>query len=501
MISKNQIAAHFDRYAPERERWKRCNRYYYQELERLCREHIPPGKAVLELGCGTGDLLASVQPALGVGLDLSMGMVQVARRKYPNLHFLQGDAEAIPLGERFDFVILSDLIGHLHDIQTALERIRQVCKPETRIVITYYNFVWQPILMLGERIGVKMPQQQQNWLGMTDIENLLHLCDYGIVEEGVRLLLPKRVPLLAEWLNTRLVDHPLARWAALIQYFVARPLPETPSCLNLTCSVIIPCRNEAGNIAAAVERTPQMGAHIELIFVDGDSSDGTVEKIERQITRWREIKDIRLIHQVPRRPTGATATDTPANLMLRLGKGDAVRKGLAAAMGDVLMILDADLTVPPEDLPKFFKAIAQGKGRFINGTRLVYPLEDEAMKFLNMVGNKIFSWIFTWLLDQRIKDTLCGTKVLLKSDYEQIAAGRSYFGDFDPFGDFDLLFGATRLGLPIVEVPVRYRRRTYGDTKVRVIKHGILLARMSWLGFKRLKLGIAYDSSRREEGE
>ena len=492
-MNKAQIAAHFDRYAPERDNWKRRNRYYYQELERLCREYIPPGKAVLELGCGTGDLLASVQPAFGVGLDLSLGMIQVARRKYRSLHFLQGDTEAIPLSGMFDFVILSDLIGHLHDIQMTLERIRRVCKPETRIVITYYNFVWQPILTLGERIGMKMPQQRQNWLGMADIENLLYLCDYEVVEEGVRLLLPKRIPILADWLNEWLGHHPLFRWAALVQYFVARPLPETPVRDNLTCSVIVPCRNEAGNIAAAVERTPQMGAHTELIFVDGDSSDGTVEEIERQITRWEGIKDIRLIHQVPRRETSATATDTPANLMLRLGKGDAMRKGFAAAQGDVLMILDADLAVPPEDLPKFFEAIAQDKGRFINGTRLVYPLEDEAMKFLNMVGNKVFSWIFTWLLDQRIKDTLCGTKVLFKSDYEQIAAGRSYFGDFDPFGDFDLLFGAARLGLPIVEVPVRYRRRTYGDSKVRVLKHGILLARMSWVGFRKLKIKPALE--------
>ena len=486
-MNKAQIAAHFDRYAPARDNWKRRNRYYYQELDRLCREHIPPGKAVLELGCGTGDLLASVQPAFGVGMDLSLGMVQKARRKYPNLHFLQGDAEAIPLSERFDFVILSDLIGHLYDIQTTLERIRRVCKPETRIVITYYNFVWQPVLKLGERIGMKMPQRQQNWLGMADIENLLYLCDYEIVAEGVRLLLPKRVPLLAKWLNTRFVGHPLARWAALVQYFVARPLPEMPIQADLTCSVIIPCRNEAGNIAAAVERTPQMGDHTELIFVDGDSSDGTVEEIEQQIAHWEGIKDIRLIHQVPRRDGRATATDTPANLMLRLGKGDAVRKGFTAAKGDVLIILDADLSVPPEDLPKFFRAIAQGKGRFINGTRLVYPLEDEAMKFLNMLGNKVFSWVFTWLLGQRIKDTLCGTKVLFKADYEQIVAGRSHFGDFDPFGDFDLLFGAARLGLPIVEVPVRYRRRAYGDSKVRVFKHGLLLLRMSLIGFKKFK--------------
>ncbi len=487
-MNKAQIAAHFDRYASQRDEWKRRNCYYYETLERLCQEHIPPGKVVLELGCGTGDLLASVRPSFGLGLDLSFGMVSQARRKYPGLHFLRGDAEGLPLKTPFDFIILSDLIGHLHDVHAALGEIRRVCKPETRVILTYYNFVWQPILTAGERLGLKMPQQQQNWLGMADIENLFYLWDYDIIDQGVRLLVPRRVPVLAEWVNERLVNHPLFRWLALVQYFVARPLPETPAQDGLTCSVVIPCRNEAENIPAAVERTPQMGAHTELIFVDGDSTDGTVEEIERQIADREGIKNIRLIHQVPRRQVATTATDTPTNLMLPSGKGDAVRKGFVAARGDVLMILDADLTVPPEDLSKFFKAIAQGKGRFINGTRFVYPLEDQAMRFLNMVGNKIFSWIFTWLLGQRIKDTLCGTKVLFKSDYEQIVAGRKYFGEFDPFGDFDLLFGAARLGLPIVEVPVRYRRRVYGDSKVRLFRHGVLLVRMSWIGFRKLKM-------------
>jgi SAM-dependent methyltransferase/glycosyltransferase involved in cell wall biosynthesis len=499
-MDKSQIAAHFDRYAPERDNWTRRNRYYYESLKRLCREQIPSGKAVLELGCGTGDLLAGVQPSFGLGLDLSRGMILQARKKHPRLHFLQGDAEALPLKETFDFVILSDLVGHLDDVHAALGEIRRVCKPDTRIILTYYNFVWQPILMAGERLGLKMPQQQQNWLGMADIRNLFYLWDYEIIEEDVRLLLPKQIPLLSSWLNQRLAGRPVARWAALMEYFVARPLPQTPVRDELTCSVIIPCRNEVGNVVPAVERLPEMGGGTEIIFVDGQSTDGTVEEIERQIVRWKGKKQISLIHQMP--PSShhvAKDADAPTDLMLPSGKGDAVRKGFAAARGDVLMILDADLTVPPEDLPKFFKAIAQGKGRFINGTRLVYPLEDEAMKFFNMIGNKAFSWVFTWLLGQRIKDTLCGTKVLLRSDYERIAAARSYFGDFDPFGDFDLLFGAARLGLPIVEVPVRYRRRTFGDSKVRLVKHGVLLLWMSWIGFRKLKLGGFHHGPRSKE--
>lgn len=269
---------------------------------------------------------------------------------------------------------------------------------------------------------------------------------------------------------------------------------------NYTCSVIIPCRNERENIAACVEHMPKMGAHTEIIFVDGDSSDGTVEEIKREIERWKGVKDIKFISQITREPEASSdERATPPNMMLAMGKGDAVRKGFSIASGDVLMILDADLTVSPEDLPRFFNAIVEGRGEFINGVRLVYPLEDGAMRFVNLIGNKIFSWAFTWLLGQRIKDTLCGTKVLLKKDYERIAANRARFGEFDPFGDFDLLFGAAHLKLKIIEIPVHYRRRVAGETKVRVVKHGLLLLRMCWIGFRRFKLAAWRESLMRRK--
>ena len=169
------------------------------------------------------------------------------------------------------------------------------------------------------------------------------------------------------------------------------------------------------------------------------------------------------------------------------GKGDAVRRGFDQASGDVLFILDADLTVDPEDLPKFLTALLEGKGELVIGSRLVYPMERQAMRFANLLGNKAFSRVFSWILEQRITDTLCGTKVLRRSDYLKIQANRAFFGDFDPFGDFDLIFGAAKLNLKIVEVPVRYRDRVYGTTKISRWRHGLLLCRMSWLGLRRLR--------------
>jgi SAM-dependent methyltransferase len=468
---KRAVQTHFDRLAPEMDHWRRKSWYYHRELQRFCRFVIPPGASVLEIGCGTGDLLAAVQPRDGVGVDLSPGMVERARARYPALTWIVGDAECLRLDRTFDYVILSDLLGHLEDIWTAFRGLATVCRPDTRVIITYYNYLWEPVLRVAERVRQRIPLRLQNWLPLGDIENLLLLSDFEVIKRGYRFLAPKHIPFLSEWVNRVLAPLPGIRRLGLIQYLVARPRPgdaEHPPAL--TCSVVVPCRNERGNIEAAVARLPALGPHTELVFVDGASTDGTREAIEQQIEVHRGKKDIKLVLQeVPR------------------GKGEAVRLGFDAATGDVLIILDADLTVDPEDLPKFYRALAEGKGELINGTRLVYPMERQAMRVLNLVGNKLFSLLFTWVLEQRITDTLCGTKVIRRADYLKIKANRAFFGDFDPFGDFDLLFGAAKLNLKIIELPIRYRERAYGTTKISRFRHGLLLLRMSWIAVRRLK--------------
>ena len=490
------VAEAFDRHAERRAAWRRRAAHYHSTLSKICRRYVPPHGRVLELGCNTGDLLASLEPSLGVGLDISRLSLAVARSRHPQLHFVEGDAQAVPLQAPWDAIILADTLGYVDDVWQTLRSVHEAATPNTQVIIISHNFVWRPALALAKNVGLKMPVGLENWLGTPDIENLLRLTHFDVVERGQAMLSPVQLPLVGAWLEEAADRSPL-RHLALVLYWVLQPRPR-PQQRPLSCSVIVPCRNEAGNIQACIERVPTMGTHTELVFVDGASTDGTPELIREQMAQHRGGKDIVLIDQVPRNdttapddtpgPSPAASAQTPPDLMLSLGKGDAVRKGFAAAQGNVLMILDADLTVPPEELPKFYLAVAEGVAEFINGSRLVYPLEDEAMRFANLVGNKAFSLIFTWLLGQRIKDTLCGTKVLPKEAYERLAAGRAYFGDFDPFGDFDLLFGAARLGLSLVEVPIRYRRRSYGASKVRVLSHGLLLARMSLIGFRRLKL-------------
>jgi len=460
----------FNGAAASRDAWRARNRHYQRELLNFFRFMIPEGASVLEMGSGTGDLLADLRPSRGLGVDFSPAMNEIARRRHPSLEFRTMDVEALEIDGKFDYVVMQDLLGHLDDIWMAFRRLRCVTTPSTRVVITSYNPLWEPLVTLAEAAGLKARNPRQNWLAAADIENLLYLNNYEVVKKGCRFLMPFRVPLLSSFCNKFLAKMPLFKHLGLIQFIIARESPASPSPEELSVSVMVPCRNEAGNIARLFDELPRLGRSTELVFVDGDSDDGTPERITEQAARHPEIP-VKLLRQ-----GGA------------FGKADAVRKGFDACTGDVLMILDADLTVVPADLAKFYAAIAEDRGEFINGSRLVYPMEKGAMRFLNMVGNKTFSLIFTWTLGQRIKDTLCGTKVLRRRDYGKIKAGRAYFGDFDPFGDFDLLFGASKLNLKITELPVSYKERKYGVTKISRFRHGLLLFRMAFIAFVKLKL-------------
>lgn len=463
-----RIAAHFDQLAAEVPRWRERNSFYHADVIRYMQYLCGSGRRVLELGSGTGDLLAALQPSQGVGIDISAAMVAQAQSRYPHLQFHQGDAHDLQslAGEYFDVIILSDLVGYLDDVQTCFEQVHALCHADTRILINNYSFVWEPALALAEKLGLKMPNPLQSWLAPHDMRNLLTLTDFELVKTERRLLLPIRIPLVSAFVNY-VASLPVINALCLSNYVVARPLPRAAA-NTASVTVIIPCRNERGNIADAVARMPEFGSHVEIIFVDGHSKDGTVDEIERVIAANPD-KDIKLMIQQGK------------------GKGDAVRMGFTAAQGDILMILDADLTVPPEDLPRFYNALVQDKAEFLNGSRLVYPMEDEAMRLLNLIANKFFAATFSWLLGQRLKDTLCGTKVLWRYDYEKLAANRAYFGDFDPFGDFDLLFGASKLNLKLLEIPIRYRARTYGETQISRFRHGFLLLRMVIYAWRKLK--------------
>jgi SAM-dependent methyltransferase len=468
---KQAIRSLSDASSADRAKWLRRGAFFHREDLLYLQFLISEGSRVLELGCGTGHLLSALKPSFGVGVDFSEGMIAQARRNHPDLTFLIGDIEGADfirsLPGPFDVILIADTLGFLDDCQGLLASLHPLCTRETRLVIAYFSHLWYPVLKVAEAFRLRMPQAAQNVLSPEDIRALVELADFDPVKVERRLLSPARMLGVGRAMNRFLAPWPGIRSLCLRHYTVCRSLCRLDDKIE-SATVVIPARNERGNIESAVRRLPRFADDLEIIFVEGHSQDGTWDEIQRVIAAYPQF-DIKALRQPGR------------------GKADAVFAAFEIARGDLLMILDADLTMPPEQLPKFWDIVRSGKGEFVNGTRLVYPMEDEAMRFLNLIANKFFSFAFTWLLSQRITDTLCGTKVIRRSDYQRLKKGRAYFGDFDPFGDFDLLFGASKLGLKIVDVPIRYANRTYGETQISRFRHGLLLLRMVLFAFLRIK--------------
>jgi 2-polyprenyl-3-methyl-5-hydroxy-6-metoxy-1,4-benzoquinol methylase len=460
--------AHWDATTRKTTVHKGLGSYYHRRLQEVFGFHIPVSCRMLEIGSGSGDLLAGLSPALGIGVDFSAEAVKQARADHPECRFLLADGHNLPLTGSFDVIILSDLLNDVFDVQELLGEVRRLCHADTRILINSYSRVWQLPLWLAEKTGAARANLPQNWLTPEDIRNLTGLSDLEVIRHWLEVLLPVNIPLLTSLFNKFLIRLWPLNTLGLTNCYLARPLPVQAARKQLSVSILIPARNEAGNIPELFNRLTPFGKSFELIFVEGHSTDDTWKVIQCEVKKHPDFT-CRILQQ-----TG-------------IGKADAVRAGFDIASGEVLMILDADLTVPPEYLERFYQALAGRKGEFINGVRLIYPLPRESMQLFNFVGNKFFSLAFSWLLGQPVKDTLCGTKVLFREDYQRIAATREIFGDFDPFGDFDLLFGAARLGLKIVDIPIRYQERTYGTTNISRYRHGALLLRMVLFAARRLK--------------
>jgi SAM-dependent methyltransferase len=448
------------------------NAAYREDDRKFMRFLIPPGKRVLELGCGRGDLLAALQPSYGVGVDFGPATVARARARHPDLHFVLGDAEEsetlASIEGLFDYIVIADTIGMFEDIDGTLRLVHHLCAPSTRIVISYYSHLWEPVLKLAEALHLRSKQPKINYIATVDFLNLMDLADFEMISKEQRQLLPLRWFGLGPFINRFIAPLPGIRQLCLRTYIVGRPVRQFPD-RKFSASILIPCRNEKGNIENAILRMPKFGSAQEILFVEGNSSDGTFEECERVRDAYKDSWDIKVLKQDGK------------------GKGDAVRKGFAAASGDVLMILDADLTMPPEALPKYHAVIETGKAEFVNGTRLIYPMEHEAMRPLNLIANRFFAYLFSYLVNTRLTDTLCGTKVLLRKDYETLAKERGYFGNFDPFGDFDLIFGAAKQNLKIIETPIHYKARTFGETQISRFRDGWLLLKMVWFAYRKLK--------------
>ena len=446
---------------------KTLQKYYLQDIIHYCNYFIHPDDSVIEVGCGNGYMIHKIAGKQKTGIDSNISKIETAKKEYPNISFHCMDSENIELKQTFDVIILANLIGNLKDIENTFRGIHKICHPQTRIIITYYNHLWEPFAKFLEFLRLKTPTTYQNWLSLRDIHNLLSLSGFDTYRSSRRMIFPFYIPFVSTLLNTYIAKLPIINSFAINYFSFARPI-QTKDKNDLSVSIIIPARNESGNIENAIKRIPNFTPDMEIIFIEGNSTDDTWKKIQ-EIQKKYNSKTIKIAQQ-----TGK-------------GKANAVWKGFEIATKDILMILDADLTVQPEELPKFYSAIHLGYGEFIFGNRLTYPMEKQAMRFLNKLGNKFFSSAFSWILEQPIKDTLCGTKVIRRTDYYRLVKNKKYFGNFDPFGDFDLIFGAHKLNLKMIEIPIHYKERTYGETNISRFRHGFLLLNMCLFALKKVK--------------
>jgi SAM-dependent methyltransferase len=464
-ISKDHLAEITSFYGKEPKK-SRFSSYYQSLLAHRYNLLISPESSVLEVGCGLGELLSQIKAKRRVGIDLSHHQVARGRQLHPELDLREGVGESLHLEDGpFDVIIISDTLNEAADVEKLLRSLHRVSHRGTRLIINIYNTLWYPFLAMARCVGLVTPRPMSSWLSRKDVINLCALGDWEIFKSFGQIMLPLPLGFFSGFVNRWMA--PLATWACLSIFLIGRK-STTKRQDPKRVSVVVPARNEAGSIAQVIQRVPRLGEETELIFIEGHSKDNTWEVISALPDTFVNGRIVKM------RQTGK-------------GKGNAVIEAFRVATGDIVTILDADLTMPPEELPKYIEVLASGKADFANGVRLVYPMDREAMRFANLCANKGFSLIFSWLLGQPVKDTLCGTKTLWREDYLTIDRNRNYFGDFDPFGDFDLLFGADKQNLKIMDIPIRYKERFYGETNIQRWRSGVILLRMVLFAARRLK--------------
>lgn len=442
----------FDAFGKSRFSTRYINNVIAAEISRLTRyyDHLIQWLPRKE---DTGDLFESI--------ECQNKRVVDSDEEFPNLQNEKNNRTAI---------LINGVFNHNFDIESLLSDLKKNLSRTTRLVVVMYNPYLAWLYLIANFLGFRKGPMPTTFITRTDLLNLLRLSGYTLVRTRFSAYVPFRLWGLGDILNRILPCIPLLRGMGFAYIATIRPvIPEKDVMPSLSC--VIPARNEEGNIQEAIDRMPKLPGKIELIFVEGNSTDNTWNKIQQVVRDYKGDLTLKAFKQ-----TG-------------VGKADAVRLGFSHATGDLLTILDADLTMPPELLPRFYNAYCNASADFINGSRLVYPMEGEAMRFLNQLGNKFFARSLSWVLDTRLSDSLCGTKLLARHDYERLIAWRRDFGDFDPFGDFELLFPAAELGLDIVNIPIRYRARTYGETNISRFRHGLVLLKMTCVGFLKIKLG------------
>lgn len=445
--------AYFDTIGREYPVWRNKMDYYIRYTKEFLTRVIPENKKVLMVGCLGPEILAALKPSVGVGVDISPELIHTAKTENtdPRISYFCALPEELKLNEKFDYVIVLSIVDYSQDVMVLIESLKRFVHDDSRICLSMLNPLWHTVTRFASKLKIRIPDFERNLVASKSLSTVLELKRFKVTEICRRVLVPKRIPILAWFFNQYLSRLPILNSLCFIQYVLAKPDFSTKT-KPLSCSVIVPCFNEEGNIEECIARVPKMGKFTEIVAVNDGSRDGTLEILERIAEKNHNV----------------TVVTYPKNR----GKGKAVEEGMRRAKGDVLMILDADMTVPPEELVDFFEAIESGSADFASGTRFLYPMEEQAMRFANFVGNILFSKLVQIIVGSECSDTLCGTKVMRKSDFQDFR-----FED-SRWGDFDLIFHAARLKLKCVQIPVHYRSRVAGESKMNAFSSGVSFLRL-----------------------
>lgn len=442
-------------------------RYFHQSVNRAFRFLVPEGKSLLYYGRYIPGLLPGLKSSrcVVVSHDPPTGD-DLAAMEAERVQFIHSAYDAYRPEGTFDYVILHGALGESHDICTLLRSVRSVCTPATRLIIYQHNYLWQGVIALAERLKIIEKGATQNWISVRDLSAALNGMGFQVVRSFRQMLCPFRFGGLGRLINGVATLLPVLDFFNLNQYIVARPVGAAAAAEKKysSLSIVLTVRDERGNIEPVVKTLPAICPDQEILFVEGHSSDGTREEIERVMGLYPE-KNIRVMSQPGK------------------GQGDAIRTGFRAARGDVIILYEGDGTSLPEDIRFFYDALDSGRFEFVEGSRFIYPFDERSMPLLNKVGNIFFARWFSWFLGQHTTDVLSGIKAISKKEFATIDEHWGFMGLDDPFGDFELLYGAFRFGLTCCEIPMHYQPRTYGVSKSRVFRHGAYLLRMAARGF------------------
>lgn len=440
--------------------WKEKNWYYHNQLKQIFKDVIKENSKVLQIGYGLGDILAALYPKKGVSFDDDKDILAISRRRYPIFKFTDFNFNKNKVNDKFDYVIYPNSLEHFDDIQTVFENVYPALSRSSKVVVASVNPRWEQIFYILEKLKLKRPESSRNWLRIENIKNLLEVSGYKVIDSGFRIILPVSIPLISGIINKVIRNIKILSRFCVEQFVVAQK--ETFSINNnLSCSVVIPTYNQAELLEYCIESIPNVGKKMQIVVVDDASSDRTEQVMKSLSKKHHNIKYIR-----NERPQGEEKS---------------LKIGIESVDLDIILTYDAKMSIPSSELVRFYNVLASKRADFVSGMRFIYPLEGQRLRQLTIIGNIIFSYLYSLFLNQRVFDPLCSIKGFYKKNYSKIKISNNNTL-------LDLLIKAAENKAKILEIPVHYSLESYLENKPHTLARLGILTKGVFYGIWRLKI-------------